>query len=419
MNRKPLDYTSLPAIIQNMTEENANAANIIDELIQTKGENSTLMSLIILDDMNIRGIQIYNLYKICNQDINTFYEKITNISEKDIEELNFNSFAVCKYKAIFTGTSKDREINPDKYIFTDDERNNIRNKKSKDRVHDILEEKEPKKELDLYPSITEKEALKIIDNYGFTCGYQKKYETKDRKTVIYRVFYNESGDILYTHSLEKPDIFLWGESKLHIIRHFNHQNYKNIKCNIYNNIKGIISYVIELKHHPFKTYQKILERKEETIKEIKGEYYDSILIPIVKSLDSIKYKEENSDYEGVAISNIYNLLTFPETYYDMDENLKNIYKPFLNYAENKAYDEIIYQLNASNGIEIAKKLQDVLGINLNKNKLLEAKDRYQKKISNSFENATQKFLNHFIENPNDLKMKEKIDKISKIKVEIK
>ena len=111
MNRKPLDYTSLPAIIQNMTEENANAANIIDELIQTKGENSTLMSLIILDDMNIRGIQIYNLYKICNQDINTFYEKITNISEKDIEELNFNSFAVCKYKAIFTGTSKDREIN--------------------------------------------------------------------------------------------------------------------------------------------------------------------------------------------------------------------------------------------------------------------------------------------------------------------
>ena len=139
--RKPLDFHSLPAIIQGMIEENSSAAAVIDELIQNKGENNALASLIILDDMNIRGVQINNLYKICDQNINKLYEKITNITKEDIDNLNFNSFAVCKYKAVFEGTKKDRKANPEKYIFTDEERNTIRNKKSKDRAHDILEER--------------------------------------------------------------------------------------------------------------------------------------------------------------------------------------------------------------------------------------------------------------------------------------
>ncbi|MBR3199586.1 MAG: hypothetical protein IKG27_06200 [Bacilli bacterium] len=412
MNRKPLDLTSLPNIIKEMIEGNANAACIIDELIKTKGENNTLAILIILDDMNIRGSQLYNLYKMCEQDINNFYEKVINMSEKDTEELNSNSFAITKYKAIFEGTSKDRENNPDKYIFSDEERNNIRNKKSKDMARDILEEKQT----DLYPSITSKEALQIINKKGFTLGYQKTYETNNKK-IIYRVFYNEYGDILYTHSLEKPDIFLWGESKLHMLRHYNHQKYDNIKCNIYKNIRGIISYVIELKEKPFKTYEEILERKEEKIKEYKPEYYDSNMLPIIKSLDSLKYKEKNKDYNSIVIASIYNLMVFPETYYDLDKNLKQIYKKLLENSEVKAYDEIIYQLNANDSIEIAKKIQDVLRINLDKEKLLKAKARYQEKIYQNT-NAKNKILSHFIENPEDINLKTKIDKISKIKVEI-
>ena len=259
MNRKPLDMVSLPNIIKDMIEDNSNAANIIDELIQTKGENNTLAILIILDDMNIRGIQIYNLYKMCNKNIENFYEKVININEQDIDELNFSTFSICKYKAIYDGTSRDRVENTSKYIFTDEERNSLRNKKSKDIVQDILEDKEKQK--DLYPSITSKEAINIINKNGFTCGYQKTYETSNKTNITYRVFYNKYGDILYTHSLENPDIFLWKEAKLHMLRKSNQQNHNDINCNIYKNIKGIISYVIELKENPFKTYQKILEKK--------------------------------------------------------------------------------------------------------------------------------------------------------------
>ncbi len=105
------------------------------------------------------------------------------------------------------------------------------------------------------------------------------------------------------------------------------------------------------------------------------------------------------------------MLTFPENYYDLDENLKKIYKPLLNYSETKAYDEIIYELNAEDGIEIAKKIQDALGINLDKRKLMKAKDNYQKKLHQKFDNFQTKFLNHFIEVPENKDMNEKINKI--------
>ena len=101
-NRKELDFTSLPSAIQGMIEDNSNAATIIDELIETKGENNTLAILIMLDDMNIRGIQINSLYKSCGQNIDDFYDKVLSITKEDIDNLNYNLFAVCKYKAIFS-----------------------------------------------------------------------------------------------------------------------------------------------------------------------------------------------------------------------------------------------------------------------------------------------------------------------------
>ena len=87
INRLPLDFNSLPAVIQGMIEDSSHAAAIIDELIQEKGENKALTSLIILDDMNIRGVQISSLYKMCNQNINQLYEKITSMNKDDIEKL--------------------------------------------------------------------------------------------------------------------------------------------------------------------------------------------------------------------------------------------------------------------------------------------------------------------------------------------
>ena len=55
IERKILDFTSLPNVIQNMIEDSAEAASVIDELIELKGETNSLATLILLDDMNIRG----------------------------------------------------------------------------------------------------------------------------------------------------------------------------------------------------------------------------------------------------------------------------------------------------------------------------------------------------------------------------
>ena len=371
-HREPLDFSSLPAVIQAMIEDNASTAAVIDDLIQEKGENKALASIIILDDMNIRGIQINSLYKMCNQSIHELYEKIINISKTDIDILNDKTFAICKYKAIFEGTKEDRKQHPDKYIFTDEERSGIRNKKSKERVHDILVNSSNKQK-DLFPSITSKEAIAIINKFGFKCGYKKTYENKEGKRIIYRVFYNELGDIIYTNSMENPDIFLWGESKLKALRKSN--NIENKECNTYLKDKNIKMYSIELRDNPFTTYKKILNKKEKTITDINSELYGNELIPIVESIDAIKYKTTNSDFIGCIISYIYSLLTFPETYFDLDEGLKRIYKPLLNHAEEKAYNEIIHQ-SSKNRNEIIQKLQNFLGINLDNDKLENAKENY-------------------------------------------
>lgn len=423
IKREPLDFNSLPAVIQGMIEDNSQTAAIIDELIQNKGEDKTLTLLIILDDMNIRGMQINNLYKICNQNIDELCDKIIDMNEEDINELNGSTFAVCKYKALFKGTKEDRKLNPEKYIFTDEERNEIRNKKSKDRVQDILEENHniQKKNNDLYPSITSKEALVIINKHGFNCGYKKKYENKEGQTIIYRVFYNDLGDIMYTHSLKNPDIFLWGESKLNVVRQKTETKNKEIECNAYYNVKDVVGYNIELREKPFTTYQKILESNEKIIIDRKPEYYNSNLIPVIESIDAIKYREENNDYKGYIISNIYNLLTFPETYYDIDEKLKQIYKNLLSHSEEKAYDEIIHKLNVDEGIEIAKKLQDILGISLDKSKLKAAKERYNQMNNKNLGISKHKFLSQKVsKEPENKKIDKRITKITeKETVEIK
>ena len=56
--REMLDFSSLPNIIRLMIEDNSDAATVIDKLIELKGESNALATLILLDDMNIRGIRL-------------------------------------------------------------------------------------------------------------------------------------------------------------------------------------------------------------------------------------------------------------------------------------------------------------------------------------------------------------------------
>lgn len=421
MYRKPLDFSSLPLVIQEMIEDSSGAAAVIDELIEKKGENNSLALLIILDDMNIRGLQITNLYKICDSDIEKFYEKVLTMTKEDIENVNYESYTVCIHKAIYDGSKEDRKNNPEKYIFTDEERNNMRNIKSKNRALDILETKSKPTQDDLYPSITKKEALSIINKHGFTCGYKKTYETKEGKSVTYRVFYNELGDIIYTNSLESPDIFLWGECKLNAVRKNEGSSLELIGCNAYKNIKEVIGYNIDLRKRPFETYQKIIDKGEKIIDKIKYNYYNNNLIPIISSNKGIEYLENNKEYENIVIKNICDLLTFKETYFDLDKKLKEIYKLLLKYAEGKAYDELIYQLNTDKGIDVALKLQEDLEIKLDKNKLFKAKERFLGTNKKHFDIPKSKFLSDtVVDDPKGKEINSRIIKIiSKEKLTVK
>ena len=412
MYRKPLDFNSLPLVIQEMIEDSSGAAAVIDELIEKKGENNSLALLIILDDMNIRGLQISNLYKMCDNNIDKFYEKVLTMTKEDIENVNYESYTVCIHKAIYDGSKEDRKNNPEKYLFTDEERNNMRNIKSKDRALDILETKTKTKQDDLYPSITKKEALSIINKHGFTCGYKKTYETKEGKSVTYRVFYNELGDIIYTNSLESPDIFLWGECKLNAVRKNEGSTLELIGCNVYKNIKEVLGYNIDLRKRPFETYQKIIDKGEKILDKIKYNYYNNNLIPIISSNKGIEYLENNKEYENIVIKNICDLLTFKETYFDLDKKLKEIYRLLLKYAEEKAYDELIYQLNTDKGVDVALKLQEDLGIKLDKNKLFKAKERFLGTNKKHFDIPKSKFLSDtVVDDPKGKEINSRIIKI--------
>lgn len=411
MHRKPLDFSSLPLVIQEMIEDSSGAAAVIDELIEKKGENNALAVLIILDDMNIRGLQITNLYKMCDNNIEKFYEKALTMTREDIENINYDTYTVCIHKAIFDGSKEDRENNPEKYLFTEEERNNMRNIKSKDRALNILENSTKQNQDDLYPSITKKEALSIINKHGFTCGYKKTYETEGKR-MTYRVFYNELGDIIYTNSLENPDIFLWGECKLNIVRANQGNSLELIGCNSYKNIKEVVGYNIDLRKKPFETYKKVIEKGEKPIDKIKYNYYNNNLIPIISSNKGIEYLNNNKEYENIVIKNICDLITFKETYYDLDEKLQEIYKPLLVCAEEKAYDELIYQLNSDKGIDIALKLQEDLGIKLDKHKLFSAKERFLGTSKKHFDIPKSKFLSdRVVEDPKGKEINRRIIKI--------
>lgn len=354
LKRLELDFSSFPSVIKDMIEENANAAAIIDELIELKGEAHSLTALILLDDMNIRGVQLYNLYKMCHSSINNLYDKILTMTEDDIDNLNKLSASLCGYKAILNGTSKDRKNNPNKYIFEEDEREKL------------ITSKENTVEKDLYPTIPIKKALNIIKEEGFKCGYEKEYTVNHRKET-YRVFYNEVGDILHSVSLENKDIFLWENAEINVIL-------PNAKT----------SFVIDLKDKPFKTYNEIKLTK---VNEI-----DYSLLPIIKSVKSLKYTKNHHNFSDLITAQIYDLLTFEQTYSQFDTGLKQIYKQVLENSVPKAYDKIINHLLSDDGIKIATDLQNILGYSLSKTKLLAAKERFCQAHGHKLKENRQKFL---------------------------
>ena len=350
--RETLDFNSLPAIIKEMTENNSVASKVIDSLIENKGESNTLAILILLDDMNIRGKQLELLYQMTDENIDKLYDKILNIKLEDIKKLNELSAPLCIYKAVYDGTSLERKENSEKYLFTDKERESI------------IMHKENNQNKDLYPNISIKKALEILKEKGFKCGYKKEYINKHSKEIYY-IFYDKYDNILSTIALENKDLFLGKDSKL-IKRKENSIEEIDLKDNILD------------------------------LNELSKEK-DYTLLPVIKTVKGILYKENTHTYSSCITAYIYDLLSFEKTYNELGNHLKEIYKPLLEIAEDKAYDEIINHLKVEDGIEIAINLQNILGYSLDNSKLIKAKDRFYKSLGYN-PTKQKRFLSRLVSN---------------------
>lgn len=107
-------------VIYKMSDGLPGAIVGITELM--KSDEAGFMLLLGLDDMNIRGSQIWEAYKyLYNEDGKKFAEAVKNRDEKMVQFINEELASVGGEKAVTGGASFDRNKTPDKYRFTKEE----------------------------------------------------------------------------------------------------------------------------------------------------------------------------------------------------------------------------------------------------------------------------------------------------------
>ena len=107
-------------VIYKMTDGIPGAIVGVTELM--KSDEAGFMLLLGLDDMNIRGSQIWEAYKyLYNEDGKKFAEAVKNRDEKMVQFINEELASTGGEKAVTGGASFDRNKTPDKYRFTEEE----------------------------------------------------------------------------------------------------------------------------------------------------------------------------------------------------------------------------------------------------------------------------------------------------------
>lgn len=85
-----------------------------------ESDEAGFMLLLGLDDMNIRGSQVWEAYKyLYNEDAKKFAEAVKNRDEKMVNFINEEMASVGGEKAVTGGASFDRSKDPNKYRFTE------------------------------------------------------------------------------------------------------------------------------------------------------------------------------------------------------------------------------------------------------------------------------------------------------------
>ena len=117
-----------------MAEDNHGALTAIMALMQEDALTSSML-LLGLDDMNIRGSQIWIAYKdLYREDAKKFAEAIKN---RDIEMIDFinEEYAALgeEEKAVKEGATTYRSVSPKEFMFTEQEREELKARREKRR----------------------------------------------------------------------------------------------------------------------------------------------------------------------------------------------------------------------------------------------------------------------------------------------
>lgn len=140
------------------------------------------MLLLGLDDMNIRGSQIWEIYKYyCGEDAEKFAELVSSRNEDMIQFVNENLARVGGEKAVVHGASFDRSTNPKKYRFTPKEVEELREarKQREERKNQEIKE-EVRVKLSEKKNRGKKHAQAIKDKRA---EYRQKLISKGKKSI--------------------------------------------------------------------------------------------------------------------------------------------------------------------------------------------------------------------------------------------
>lgn len=136
-----------------------------------ESDEAGFMLLLGLDDMNIRGSQVWEAYKyLYNEDAKKFAEAVKNRDEKMVNFINEEMASVGGEKAVTGGASFDRSKEPNKYRFTEMEVEQLKTQRA-----ERLEKQRKAREKMLANSPAKKKSLG-----------QKKREVREAKRKAYR-----------------------------------------------------------------------------------------------------------------------------------------------------------------------------------------------------------------------------------------
>lgn len=166
-------------VIYKMSEGLPGAIVGITELM--KSDEAGFMLLLGLDDMNIRGSQIWQAYKyLYNEDGKKFAEAVRKNDKKMVDFINEELASVGGEKAVTGGASFDRTKTPNKYRFTEEEVEQLKLQRE-ERINREKEQRE--KMLANSPAKKNRGAKKRTEREAKKQAYRQKLIAMGKKSL--------------------------------------------------------------------------------------------------------------------------------------------------------------------------------------------------------------------------------------------